>query len=380
MIPTRYDGSAMFAFKLNLILLTAAALGIAQPPPRDSLVSPEVQPDRKVVFRIRAPKAERVTLYGSWMPVGAEEPMTKDASGVWSATLGPLAPNGYLYSFTVDGVTIADPINPNVKLRQRTSASLLEIPGVTPQPWEIADVPHGTVEQNWLKSRVISGETRDVWVYLPPGYETSGSTKYPVLYLLHGSGDIAWSWLQAGRTNWIMDNLIAAKRAKPMIVVMPLGHAVPFGAAPEAQAKNLPLFEEYFLKEIMPWAESKYQIAPGRQNRAIAGLSMGGGQSSNVGFGHLDLFSAIGVFSSSGGGAFEEKHKAALADAKTTNSKIAVFWIATGKGDAGLERTHQFRDLLNKHGIRHTYQETDGGHVWSVWRWCLAEFVPTLFR
>lgn len=360
-------------------LFVVSALGLAQPPPRDSLVSPEVQSDRRVTFRIRAPKATRVTLFGAWMPVGAEEPMTKDADGLWSVTAGPLQPNGYLYAFTVDGVTIADPVNPDVKLRQRTSASLLEVPGSTPAIWEIRDVPHGSVEANWLRSTVIGGETRQVWVYLPPGYEKT-SARYPVLYLLHGSGDVAVSWTQAGKANLILDNLIADQRATPLIVVMPLGHAVPFGSPPEVQARNLPLFEEYLLKEIMPWAEKKYRVAAGRQNRAIAGLSMGGGQSSNVGFGHLDLFSGIGVFSSSGGADFANKHKAALADAKSTNAMINVFWMAIGKQDAGLQRAQQFSDLLNKNQIRHTYVETEGGHVWAVWRWCLGEFAPLIFR
>lgn len=366
--------------KLTCIAALALSfLALAQPPPRDTLVSPEVRADRRVTFRIRAPKSSRVTLFGSWMPLGTEEPMTKDADGIWSVTAGPLAPNGYLYTFNVDGLTIADPVNPNVKLRQRTSASLVEVPGNPPALWEARNVPHGGVEINWLQSRVI-GDTRQVWVYTPPGYEKTASARYPVLYLFHGSGDVAASWTQAGRANLILDSLIAEKKAAPMIVVMPLGHAVPFGSAQEVQAKNTPLFEEYLLKEVMPWAESKYRVAPGRLNRAIAGLSMGGGQSSNIGFGHLDLFSAVGVFSSSGGPEFANRHKAALADSKGTNSKIVTFWIAIGKQDAGLTRAQQFSALLDQNQIKHIYVETDGGHVWAVWRWCLGEFAPLLFR
>jgi enterochelin esterase-like enzyme len=368
------------ARSLILAAVVLALVGTAQPPPRDSLVSPEIHPDRRVTFRVRAPKAGRVTLFGSWMPLSTEEPMAKDAGGVWSVTVGPLAANGYLYTFNVDGVTIADPVNPNVKLRQRTSASLLEVPGLPPELWETRDVPHGSVEINWLRSKVIQGETRQVWVYLPPGYGRNPSTRYPVLYLLHGSGDVAASWTQAGRANLILDSLIAEKRAVPMIVVMPLGHAVPFGSPSEVQAKNTPLFEEYLLKEIMPWAETKFRLAPGRLNRAIAGLSMGGGQASNIGFGHLELFSAIGVFSSSGGPDFAARHKAPLADPSGTNAKLRVFWIAIGKQDAGLERAQQFAGLLEQNRIRRGYVETDGGHVWSVWRWCLGEFAPMLFR
>jgi enterochelin esterase family protein len=365
------------------LLLTATlafvSLGLAQPPPADNLVSPEVRPERKVTFRIRAPKSAQVGLFGSWMPLGTLEPMTKDADGVWSVTVGPLAPNGYLYTFNVDGVIIADPVNPDVKLRQRTSASLLEIPADSPAPWEARDVPHGSVEVNWLRSKVIAGETRQVFVYLPPNYEKS-AIRYPVFYLFHGSGDVAASWTQAGKANLILDSLIAEKKAVPMIVVMPLGHAVPFGSAPAVQAKNTPLYEEYLFKEIMPWVDSKYRIAPGRANRAIAGLSMGGGQSSNIGFAHLDTFSAIGIFSSSGGPDFASKFKAQFDDPKATNAKLNVFWIGIGTKDAGYERAKQFSDMLTNAQMKHSFHETEGGHVWSVWRWCLTEFAPLLFQ
>ena len=362
-----------------VLALLAATVAIAQPPPRDTLVSPEVQPDRRVTFRVRAPNANRVALFGAWMAVGSEEPMTKGADGIWSITVGPLAPNGYLYTFNIDGVTGADPINPDVKLRQRTSASLLEVPASPAAPWEVNDVPHGSVEVHWLKSKVI-GDTRQVFVYLPPGYDSRKPARYPVLYLFHGSGDVAASWTQAGKANLILDSLIAQKAAVPMIIVMPLGHAVPFGSPQEVRAKNLPLYEDYILKEILPWTESKYRTAPGRRNRAIAGLSMGGGQSSNIGFGHLDLFSAIGVFSSSGGPDFATKHKATLSDAKSVNAKLTLFWIAMGKQDAGYQRSKQFSELLNQNGIHHDWVETEGGHVWAVWRWCLAQFAPKLFH
>lgn len=360
-------------------VLVFAARGLAQPPPPDPLVSPEIRPDRQVTFRIRAPQAHQVTLFGAWMAAGTQAPLTKDAEGVWSVTLGPIAPSGYLYSFTVDGVTIADPVNPDVKLRQRTSASLLEIPATPPAPWEVHDVPHGTVEVNWLKTKVINGETRQVFVYLPPGYDKS-TARYPVLYLLHGSGDVAASWTQAGKTNLILDSLIAEKKAVPMIVVMPPGHAVPFGSRPEVQAKNTPLFEEYLLKEIVPWVDSKYRVAAGRENRAIAGLSMGGGQSSNIGFGHLELFGAIGVFSSSGGADWATRYKTQFADPKGTNAKLSVFWMGIGKQDPGYQRAKQFSEMLTKSQIRNTFHETEGAHVWSVWRWCLTEFAPLLFR
>ncbi|MBP6821019.1 MAG: esterase [Acidobacteria bacterium] len=370
--------------KTKLILFLTAMLisvnGFAQTPPPDTLVSPEVHADGKVTFRIRAAKAAEVTLFGDWMPPGSKHPMTKDAEGVWSATIGPIEATIHLYSFTVDGVTMADPVNPRVKLRQRTSASLVEIPAKG-APWEVRDVPHGSVEANWIRTPVINGETRQVFVYTPPGYEKNPKQRYPVLYLLHGSGDTAESWTQVGATNLILDNLIAEKKAKPMIVVMPLGHAVPFGSPREVQAKNVPLMEEFMLKDLMPWAESKYRIAAGRQNRAMAGLSMGGGQTFNIGFAHLDLFSALGVFSSAPGQEFATKFKTLLNDPKGTNAKLNVFWYGCGDQDPVFIRAKEATALLNKQQIRHTFRVIEGGlHTWPVWRTCLSEFAPLLFQ
>ena len=365
---------------LLIAVMLIAAQSFAQTPPPDGLVSPEVHPDGKVTFRIRAAKAVEVTLFGDWMPVGSKHPMIKDAEGVWSTTVGPIEATIHLYSFTVDGVTMADPVNPRIKLRQRTSASLVEIPAKG-APWEVRDVPHGSVEVNWLRTAIINGETRQIFVYLPPGYEKNPKQRYPVLYLLHGSGDTAESWTQVGAANLILDNLIAEKKARPMIVVMPLGHAVPFGSPREIAAKNTPLMEDYMLKELMPWAEAKYRIAPGRENRALAGLSMGGGQTFNIGFEHLDLFSALGVFSSAPGPDFAAKFKVVLDDAKGTNSKLNVFWYANGDKDPVFTRAKETSDLLNRHQIRHTFRVIENGlHTWPVWRRCLGEFVQLLFQ
>ena len=276
---------------------------------------------------------------------------------------------------------MADPVNPRIKLRQRTSGSIVEIPAHPSAPWELHDVPHGSVEVNWQRSTVISGETRQVFVYLPPGYDKNPKQRYPVLYLLHGSGDTAESWTQAGSANLILDNLIAEKKAKPMIVVMPFGHAVPFGSPPDIAKKNVPLMEEYMIKEILPWAESKYRVAAGRQNRAIAGLSMGGGQTFAISFGHLDLFSNIGVFSSAPGQDWAERNKALLADAKGTNAKLNVFWYGIGdKDQLAYPRAKDATEMLNKNQIRHTFRVIEGGfHSWPVWRRCLSEFAPLLF-
>jgi enterochelin esterase family protein len=353
--------------KLSL-LLPAALAALAQTPP--AVVSPEVHPDSRVTFRLFAPKASEARFFGDWMPSGTTEKMLKDAAGVWSVTL-PLKQGMYIYHFVVDGMTIADPVNPRMKLRSRTSASLVEVSGAEPALWQIRDVPHGSVEINWQKSKVLNGETRWIWVYTPPGYDKELNRRYPVLYLLHGSNDIAGGWTLAGNANFIIDNLLAARNASPMIVVMPYGHAVPFGSPREIQAKNTALYEDYLLRDVIPYIEAKYRVSAGRNQRAIAGLSMGGGQSLHIGFGHPDLFSAVGAFSA-----------AVPADIESRLGKpeFRTLWIGCGKQDTLFERSQKLSTLLESRGIRHIFRATEGNHTYTVWREYLGELVPLLFR
>ncbi|MBL8176446.1 MAG: esterase [Bryobacterales bacterium] len=366
--------------KIYTLLLAAAACFAQNPPaPADTLVSPEVRPNRTVTFRIHAPRASEVTFFGDWMPANSREKMTRDAAGVWSVTLGPLPPSVYLYSFNVDGMTIADPVNPRIKLRARTSASMVEVPAETPAFWQVRDVPHGDVQINYRKSKALNGETRWIWIYTPPGYEKS-NRRYPVLYLFHGSNDTAGGWVLAGHANFILDNLIAEKKAEPMIVVMPYGHAVPFGSPREVQARNVVLYDQYIVEDVIPHVESKYRVAPGKANRAIAGLSMGGGQSIHIGFSHLDLFSAIGAFSAAVPADFETRFAAALKDPKSTNAQLKTLWIACGKDDFLIKRNQDFSALLKSRQIRHTFELTEGAHTYTVWRRYLGEFAPLLFR
>ncbi|MBL0155876.1 MAG: esterase [Bryobacterales bacterium] len=361
-------------------VLLLAPWAFAQAPQPDTLLSPEVHPGQRVTFRLRAPKAAEVTVTGDWMPTDGRAAMQKDAAGVWSVTLGPLPPSIYLYTFSLDGVTIADPVNPRVKLRSRTSASLVEIPAEPAALWQARDVPHGKVEINWQRSSVLNGETRWIWIYTPPGYSKETKRRYPVLYLFHGSNDIAGGWTLAGNANLILDNLLAEKKATPMIVVMPYGHAVPFGAPREQQARNSALFEEYLWKDVAPLVESNYRTAPGRENRAIAGLSMGGGQALSIGFGNLDKFSAIGAFSSAVQADFETRFAAVLADEKATNAKLKLLWIACGRQDFIWERSKKLDELLTARHIQHTFRATEGAHTYTVWRQYLGEFAPLLFQ
>lgn len=375
---------------------------------QDNLVSPEVHPDRTVTFRVRAPQASVVTLTGDWLATlasstGGPMPMTKDSAGVWSATTAPLEATIHLYSFTIDGLNIADPVNPKMKLRVRTSGSLVEVPGDPTPVWQVKDsAPHGSVDWNWQHSAVY-GDTHEFFVYLPPGYHT-GKARYPVLYLVHGAGDTAAAWTMAGGANVILDNLIAEKKATPMIVVMPFngsnaaapagggrGNAPPNGVPGASGGRGRgngglgggnTQFEDYMLKELIPFVDANYRVAPGRQNRAMAGLSAGGAATYNIAFKHTELFSSLGLFSAAGGGGndFETRYAALVADPKGTNAKLPVIWIGCGTSDPLDQGAKALDAALTKAQIKHIYKDRDGGHVWPVWRWALSEFSPLLFK
>ena len=361
---------------LITFLTLASAAAFAQSPRVDTLVSPEVHPDRRVTFRVRATNASEVSLLGDWMMPETKQAMTRDAQGVWSATAGPLEPGLAIYTFTIDGVTTPDPVNPRIKLRARTSASLVNVPGDPPELWEARDVPHGKVEVNWEKSRV-TGDTRAYHVYTPPGYKPGGWKRYPVLYLLHGNNDTASGWTDVGKANFILDNLIAGKRAVPMIIVMPWGHAVPFAGA---QSNNTSMVERYLIEEVMPQVEKKYRIARGRENCAIVGLSMGGGHALHIGLSHLDRFSAVAAFSSAVPPRFDFRFNSLLENPDTTNKKLKLLWIGCGRQDPAFERNQKLSELLTAHKIRNTFHPTEGLHNFAIWRKYLVEVAPLLFR
>lgn len=340
-----------------------------------ALVSPEVAADRRVTFRMLAPKAATVSVAGQW-DNNQVHPMTKNADGVWSVTLGPIEPSYWIYKFTVDGVDITDPINPDVKLRMRTSASLVSVPANPPASWDLrTDIPHGAVEANWHNSKV-TGDVRSFVVYTPPDYATNPTARYPVFYLLHGNNGTAADWTAAGRANFMADAFIAAKKMRPMIIVMPLGHAEPFGA-PGGQ--NTAKFERYLIEEVIPAVDAKYRVAPGRDNRAIMGLSMGGGQALRVGLAHLDLFSAVGGYSAAAVPDFEERFKPLLTDAAGTNAKLKVLWIGCGRQDGLFAANERIAGILKAHQIRHTFFALDANHDYFFWRRCFEETAPLLF-
>jgi enterochelin esterase-like enzyme len=356
-----------------------------QMPQGPRVTSPEVAADGRVTFRILAPKAEAVRLAGTDIPDNVQgTPLTKGAEGVWEGTLGPLAPGAYRYNFNVDGVSVVDPRNPATSESNENTWSLVYVPGS--DFMDTRDVPHGAVAAVTYYSKALK-RFRRMHVYTPPGYENGGG-EFPVFYLLHGAFDGDDSWTSVGRAGFILDNLIAAGKAVPMVVVMPAGHTGPmvFGGPRPAVDE----FVADFTGDIMPYAESHYRVRADRAHRAIAGLSMGGAQTLTISMSHLDTFAYVGVFSSGvfgitgrgpgpSGPSFEEQHRAALDDPEAKKG-LKLFWFATGKDDFLVETSRATVEMLKKHGFDVVYKESAGGHTWANWRDYLAEFAPQLFR
>ncbi len=352
----------------------------------------EVQPDRTVVFKIRAPQATSVRLNGDFLqappaapgapPAPSGKEMTKGEDGVWSVTVGPLHPAVYNYTLSVDGVGNIDPHNPMVKRGDRSSETMFEVPGDKPAAYDVQDVPHGSVHINWYRSASLS-VPRSIYVYTPPGYE-EGKSKLPVLYLLHGSGDTESGWVDVGRANLILDNLIASGAAKPMIIVMPYGRPlaevmlVPSAGRGPANADDQ--FGNDLLQDVIPYVEKLYRASAKPEDRAIAGLSMGGGQALRIGLAHLDTFHYIGAFSAAARGNPEEAFKDFFADPAAANKKLKVFYIACGKTDGLFPPSQALSDALEKHQIKHEFAPSEEGHVWRNWRNYLTDFAPKLFR
>jgi enterochelin esterase family protein len=340
-----------------------------------------VNADRTVTFQLSAPNATSIEVSGDF--VQGAKALTKKDDGTWSVTVGPLNPAMYNYTLSIDGVHVTDPQNPMVKLGDRSAESMFEAPGDKPAPYDVQAVPRGTVHINWYDSKSV-GAPRSIWVYTPPGYE-SGSAKYPVLYLLHGSGDTEAGWTMVGRANIILDNLIAAGKAKPMIIVMPYGRPtqeVYFGAGPaQPQGGGGNAWEDDLLNDVVPYVEKLYRVTANADNRAIAGLSMGGGQALRTGMTHLDLFHYIGAFSAAaGGGNFEQQYKDFFADPAATDKKLKVFYIACGKADSLFPGSQALADALEKAKIKRIWAPSEEGHVWRNWRNYLADLAPRLFQ
>jgi enterochelin esterase family protein len=360
----------------------AAVLGLAGPASAQRLVSPEVQADGRVTFRLRAPEAKEVLAHCEGVEASR---MQKDEHGVWSLTSQPLEPDIYAYSFAVDGARCIDPANPLLKYNLLNTDSQVRVPGPPGLAWEMNDVPHGQLHRHFYHS-AIAGDDRDFYVYTPPGYEPGVGKRFPVLYLLHGFSDDASAWVGVGCANVILDNLIARKEAKPMLVVMPLGYGTMevvrggWEGLRRAQLwqENLDKFRQTLLEEVMPQVERAYRVLPTPKARAIAGLSMGGTESLLVGLNGLDRFAWVGAFSSGGLGTNLPAQFPSL-DEKA-NAQLRLLWLACGEQDGLLSANQQLSQWLDAKGVRHTWVQTPGQHSFRVWRRCLARFAPLLFR
>jgi enterochelin esterase-like enzyme len=368
---------------------TAQAQGPAGPRP-PQFVSPEVSAEKKITVRVHAPKAEKVVLSSSDLPgIGPGAEMKKAENGVWEATVGPVASGAYRYNLNVDGLSVIDPRNPATSESNANTWSLVYVPGS--DAWDVKDVPHGAVAQVTYASKTLK-RPRRMHVYTPPGYE-KGEGKYPVFYLLHGAFDCDASWTTVGRAGFILDNLIAAGKAQPMIVVMPAGHTGPFRFGPPGDnsfQRQMDEFVEDFTKDVRPYVESNYRVKADRANRAIAGLSMGGAQTLSIAFGHLDEYAYIGVYSSGifginggfGGTApsteWEDSHKTTLDDAALKKG-LSLVWFGCGKEDFLVKTSEATVAMLKKHGFDVVSRDSEGGHTWINWREYLNEFAPKLF-
>jgi enterochelin esterase-like enzyme len=393
---------------------------------RGGASSPVIASDNRVTFRISAPQAASVTVRGDF---GDAAQMTKDEQGVWSVTVGPLQPEVYSYTFNIDGVTVLDPSNFHLSRDTTMNQNLLIVPGEGSDLYIVKDVPHGTVSEVWYDSPTLKMRRRMV-VYTPPGYET-GNEKYPVLYVLHGGGGDEDQWLRMARVPQIFDNLIAAGKAKPMIVVMPNGNAnqaaateaapaqagvrrgdtgIPApgaaGAAPNTRGargagtagggaaggyseESLSVIAEEYHKSVGAFIDKNYRVLPGSENRAITGLSMGGGHAFYTGMKNMDYYSWVGEFSTSMFGGLQSTGitydldtaiGGVFKDPNNINKKLKLLYISCGREDPRLNATKEMTEELRKRGIQVVYTDWPGAHVWKVWRCALADMAKRLFK
>jgi enterochelin esterase-like enzyme len=394
------------------------------------LVSPDVRPDHTVTFRLRAPNATDVTLNGDW-PEGRNVKMVKDNDGVWTATVGPLTPELWGYTYSVNGVSMLDPSNANIRRDGTRYANIFFIDGPLSQNYQIRDIPHGNVNMVWYDSPTLKLRRR-MYVYTPPGYD-DGRQRYPVLYLLHGAGGDEDAWFNMGRASLIMDGQIADRKAKPMIVVMTNGNgyqqmapgfgplprvegampqppprgagpgapgAPPPAAAPPPGAAAAPgapaapaavpgapgaaggrggalggLFPESIVKDVIPYVEKHYRAIATKSGRAIAGLSMGGGHTLAASNAHPETFDYVGVFSMGTRDDITDRLQA------LKKAGLRFYYVGCGKQDQiCVDGSKNLDSLLTKVGIDHTFNFSEGGHTWANWRLYLSEMAPRLFR
>ncbi|MBL7813773.1 MAG: esterase [Saprospiraceae bacterium] len=375
-----------------IILIGIAYMAKSQPPRGPFVVSPKINTDKSATFRYLAPNAKEVKLSGQFLK--APLAMTKDTAGIWSVTTEPIKPDIYPYSFQVDGVTAMDPANVAFFPNERFKASLVDVPADEPLVHALKDVPHGTVTYEYYPS--VSGTTGSVVVYTPPGYEKERAKKYPVYYLISGTTDTEETWFKVGKTNLILDNLIAEGKAKPMIIVMPYGNiaariseqtvggtkpadpVVRDNADAVARAKA---FEDDLLKNLLPYIEKNYRTINNRENRAIGGFSRGGGQTLRAVFSNMDKFAWVCSYSSFlSPTEMDNNFKHITADPAKTNKQLKLFWVSVGDEDFLYKGTLEFMDYLTAKKVNFKRFVNDGGHTWMNTKKYLNETAQLLFK
>ncbi len=355
---------------------------------RANVVSPQINDDGSVTFRLNAPQADKVAVAGDFTTKDGKDigygEMTRDEKGVWEFTTPPLRSELYSYTFLVDGVRMCDPSNVYINRDVASVMNILITDGDRGDLYKVNDVPHGSVKRCWYDSPTL-GKQRRMTVYTPAGYE-QGKEKYPVLYLLHGAGGDEEAWMTLGRTSQIMDNLIANGKCRPMIVVMTNGNPWQQAAPGESAAgmtqpamkfdPSQKSFEEAF-GDVISYVESNYRTIRKKEARAVAGLSMGGGHSFNISRMYPDKFDYVGLFSAAVGGVKDAGVAASLAAQRDKGFKL--YWIACGNTDFLYEANKDYMKYLDSIDFPYTYRESDGGHIWRNWRIYLSEFAPMLF-
>lgn len=370
-----------FLKKLKLIgfLLTITIYTYGQPQ-RLEVISPQINADNSVTFRYLAPHAKEVKLNAQFLK--AHLAMAKDSSGVWSVTTGPVKPDMYPYCFIVDGISVADPRNSVVFPNEGFQNSVVEITGSSPLVHTLQDVPHGTVSYQYYNSAELG--IRPVVIYTPPGYAEDSKTTYPVLYLLHGTTDTEETWTKVGRANVILDNLIAQGKSKPMIIVMPYGRAYPVISKSSGSLRNwenLQEFKKDFINNLVPFVEQNYRIKKGKDNRAIAGFSGGGGTSLYLGLNNPEMFSwvcgfAPGMLKDE----FERNNETIFGNPAKANQRLRLFWIGVGKEDFLYNVNSDYMKILDEKGIKHEKFISEGGHTWMNCKLYLATIAQKLFK
>ncbi len=356
---------------------------------------PRIGDDLRVTFRIKAPDAQKVE-FGFFDNKRYEA--KKGDDGFWTATTDPVVPGFHYYRMWIDGVQVNDPASQTFYGTGKDTSGI-EVPEKDVDYYAPKDVPHGEVRERWYFSKTTQNWRR-IFVYTPPGYDSDRETRYPVLYLQHGGGEDETGWPRQGRMSFILDNSIAAKKARPMIVVMEQGYARRPGESatprPAQPGPNAPrpdfsrmfgAFEDVMITDLIPMIDATYRTIPDRENRAMAGLSMGGMQTFQITLKHLDTFAYLGGFSGAGGGfggTFDVKtaHGGVMADADTFNKKVKVVWLGIGTTEPQrmYESVKNYHEALEEAGIKHVYYESPGtSHEWLTWRRCLNEFAPLLF-